>query len=210
MPAQPAWFHRLEEILEELREMEVSHLDRRAVEKLFGVGERRARQLMAGLPGLQAGNAFAADRLALLARFENTAAGSRFQWEISRRARLADDLERTRRQLAARRVRITAAAAPLRLPDLPAGIELTPGELRITFQSAEDLAARLFALSQAMANDWPSFASAVETRPSGERAERKQWERWDGRLSYPIFETRHLTSVTKYATRYLNSICISA
>jgi hypothetical protein len=118
---------------------------------------------MAGLPGLQAGNAFAVERLALLARFENTATGARFQWEISRRARLADDLERTRRQLAGRRVRIPAASPPRRLPDLPAGIDLTPGELRITFQSAEDLAARLFALSQAMANDWPSFASAVET-----------------------------------------------
>jgi hypothetical protein len=127
---------------------------------------------MAGLPGLQAGNAFAADRLALLARFENTAAGARFQWEISRRSRLADDLERTRRYLAARRVRITAPAAPLRLPDLPAGIELTPSELRITFQNAEDLAARLFVLSQAMANDWPSFASAVESRP-GERRQQE-------------------------------------
>ena len=164
MPAQPAWFHRLDEILEELRALQVSYLDRRAVEKLFGVKERRARQLMAGLPGLQAGNAFATDRLALLARFENVVAGKPFQWEISRRARLVEDLEFTRRQLAARRVRITAPA-PLRLPDLPAGIQLTPGELRITFQGAEDLAATLFALSQAMANDWPCFARAVEPNP---------------------------------------------
>jgi hypothetical protein len=95
----------------------------------------------------------------------STAKGDRFQWEISRRARLADDLERTRRQLAGRRVRITAATAPLRLPDLPAGIDLSPGELRITFQDAEDLAARLFTLSQAMANDWLSFARAVGAPP---------------------------------------------
>src|ERR1022692_2533330 len=43
MPYQPAWFHRLDEILETLRAMESSHLDRRAVQKLFGVRERRAR-----------------------------------------------------------------------------------------------------------------------------------------------------------------------
>ena len=43
MPAQPAWFHRLDEILETLRAMECSHLDRLAVQKLFGVRERRAR-----------------------------------------------------------------------------------------------------------------------------------------------------------------------
>jgi hypothetical protein len=165
LPAQPAWFHRLDEILAELRDLKVSHLDRRAVEKLFGVRERRARQLMAGLPGLQAGNAFAAERLALLARFENTIAGERFQWENARRARLADELAFTRRQLAGRRVRIPASSLPWRLPDVPAGIELTPGELRITFQSAEDLAARLFALSQAMANDWPLFALALKPNP---------------------------------------------
>lgn len=162
MPAQPAWFHRLSEILEELRELKVSHLDRLAVQKLFGVKERRARQLIAGLPGFRVGNAFAVERPALLARFEATATGDRFQWEASRRTRLANDLELTRRLLAARRVRITTANAPRRFPDLPACIALGCGELRITFQGAEDLAANLFALSQAMANDWQAFARAVE------------------------------------------------
>jgi hypothetical protein len=163
VPAQPAWFHRLEEILSELRALSVSHLDRRAVEKLFGVRKRRARQLMAGLPGLQAGNAFAADRLALLARFERISVGEPFQREISRRSRLDADLESMRRHLAARRVRIAVPAARLCLANLPAGVEFGPGELRITFQSAQNLAASLFALSQVMANDWPSFANAVET-----------------------------------------------
>src|ERR1035438_672654 len=110
MPAQPAWFHRLDEILETLRGMESSHLDRLAVQKLFGVRERRARQLMAGLPGLRAGNAFAASRLALIARLAEAAAGGLFQWETNRRARVVEELDRTRRHLAARRVRIPAAA----------------------------------------------------------------------------------------------------
>ena len=114
MPYQPAWFHRLDEILETLRGMESSHLDRLAVQKLFGVRERRARQLMAGLPGLRAGNAFAASRLALIARLEETAQGGLFQWETNRRARVDEELDRTRRQLVARRVRI-----PL-LPRTPA------------------------------------------------------------------------------------------
>jgi hypothetical protein len=161
VPAQPAWFPRLPEILEEIRALEVSHLDRRAVQKLFGVKERRARQLMAGLPGLQAGNAFAADRLALLARFETVTASQPFQWESARRSRLSDELDRSRRLLAARQVRIAPTTVPA--AGLPPGIELTPGELRISFHTAEDLAARLFALSQAMANDWPAFSRAVES-----------------------------------------------
>ena len=37
VPAQPAWFHRLAEILSALRSMTSTHLDRAAVEKLFRV-----------------------------------------------------------------------------------------------------------------------------------------------------------------------------
>jgi len=164
MPSQPAWFHRLDEILETLRGMESSHLDRLAVQKLFAVRERRARQLMAGLPGLRAGNAAAVLRLALIARLEETAAGGLFQWEVNRRARVVEDLDRTRRQLAARRVRIPAAAdvEERRLRDLSGDIALKPGELRIEFYGAEDLAAKLLELSKAMANDWSTFARAVE------------------------------------------------
>ena len=62
MPAQPAWFHRLDEILGALRSMTSTHLDRRAVEKLFRVRRRRARQIMAGLEGLRVGNAAAVSR----------------------------------------------------------------------------------------------------------------------------------------------------
>ena len=164
MPARPAWFHRLEEILQELHALEISYLDRLAVQRLFRVQERRARQIMAGLPALQVGNAVAVDRLDLIARLENTAAGGRFQWERARRARLIEDLDRTRRQLAARRVRIPAAAdvRDRSVRELSGGIELRPGELRIQFYGAEDLAAKLFEVSQAMANDWQAFARAVE------------------------------------------------
>jgi hypothetical protein len=167
VPAQPTWFHWLEQILNDLRAMEDSYLDRLAVEKLFGVRQRRARQIMAGLPGLQVGNAFAVERQALLARLETIAAGERFQWEITRRARLAEDLDRTRRQLAGRRVYIPAAAdvQEKSMSKLDSAIELRAGELRIQFQGAEDLAAKLFELSQAMANDWHAFVQAVEDSP---------------------------------------------
>ena len=162
MPAQPAWFHRLEEILEELRALEISHLDRLAVQRMFGVKERRARQIMAGLAGLRVGNAFAVERQALIARFENTAGGARFRWEIARRGRLTEELDRTRQQLAARRVRIKVEARERTEKNLAAGIELRPGELRIQFRGAEDLAAKLFELSQAMASDWTAFARKAE------------------------------------------------
>ena len=36
MPPKPAWFHRLPEILDVLTSMDAGHLDRYAVEQLFG------------------------------------------------------------------------------------------------------------------------------------------------------------------------------
>ena len=54
-----------------------------------------------------------------------------------------------------------------RVRDLPGDITLKPGELRIEFFGAEDLAAKLFELSQAMANDWQAFARAVEEENKG-------------------------------------------
>lgn len=164
MPSQPAWFHKLNDILEELRASETQYLDRQAVQMLFGVQERRARQIMAGLPGLQVGNAFAIEREALIIRLENTRSEKGFQWEIARRARLVEGLDRARRQIAARRVRIPATTdlGVRSVKDLGASIKLRPSELRIEFHSAEDLAARLFELSQAMANDWHGFAQEVE------------------------------------------------
>ena len=68
MPSQPAWFHRLDEILSALRPMTSTHLDRAAVEKLFRVHQRRARQIMAGLKGLRVGSAAAVSREALITR----------------------------------------------------------------------------------------------------------------------------------------------
>jgi hypothetical protein len=44
-----------------------------------------------------------------------------------------------------------------RLPDLPAGVGLSPGELHIRFQSSEELLSKLFALAQAIANDYEAF-----------------------------------------------------
>jgi hypothetical protein len=48
------------------------------------------------------------------------------------------------------------------MKDLPAGIHLQPGELRIEFFGAGDLLRHLFELSQAMVNDFARFQSAIE------------------------------------------------
>lgn len=106
----------------------------------------------------------AVSRSALLSRLEETAKGDSLQWEVKRRARVVEELDRTRRHLAARRVRIPSAPDTHErlLQNLSSDIKLKPGALQIEFFGAEDLAAKLFELSQAMANDWPAFSNAVE------------------------------------------------
>jgi hypothetical protein len=44
-------------------------------------------------------------------------------------------------------------------------VGLSPGELHIQFQSSEELLSKLFALAQAIANDYEAF----EKRTSGDR-----------------------------------------
>lgn len=171
MPAQPVWYHRLQEIRTELEELGIEYLDRLTVEKLFGVRERRARQIMRGLPCVRVGNAIAVGRSALMQFLEGIGAGERFQREMGRRVRVVEELERTRRQLSARGVSIPASAELRNTTtlQLAEGTQLRQGELRITFHSAEDLATQLFVLSQAMANDWTTFRRAVESQPEGVR-----------------------------------------
>ena len=108
---------------------------------------------MASLPGIRAGNAGAISRHALIERMEETAASQVYEWEVRRRV-VAEELERTRREIAVRRVRIPLSpdAEHRRFGDLPAAIEL-----RIAFSEAEELAAELVELSQAMAHDWGGF-----------------------------------------------------
>ena len=98
----------------------------RSFEKLLRLRQRRVRQIMAGLEGLRVGNAAAVSREALIARLEQTAASGVFQWEGNRRARVVEDLDLVRRQLAAQHVRIPAAVDVRErlLEDLSAGIAL--------------------------------------------------------------------------------------
>lgn len=165
MPAQPTWFPRLAEILADLRAMkDVPVIDRQAFERLFRVRDRRARALMSRFAGVQIGHAWAVDRTKLIAALEATQRGEEFQYEQRRRERIAAMYEEAKREHPARQIHIPVPRESLRgcLASLPPGIELAPGELRIQFATAEELAAKLFGLSQAMAHDWDTFVRAVQ------------------------------------------------
>jgi hypothetical protein len=85
--------------------------------------------------------------------------------EWRRKERLAERLDAIRRLQTGARVAIAVEPETLcqRLPDLPAGVSLSAGALHIQFQSPEELLSQLFALAQAIANDYEAF----EKRTSG-------------------------------------------
>jgi len=165
MPAKSQWIPRLPEILRLLTALPSPVVDRPVIEKLFGVGRRRAILLLLHeFGGFQSGQTFFLDRVALIRQLEEIRVGGAFRAERDRRNRLAQDLERTRQLAPGRKVRIAAAedVRDRRLADLPAGIHLKPGELRIEFFGTEDLLRHLFELSQAILNDYKRFQEIVE------------------------------------------------
>ena len=164
MPALPMWFHHLPVILAELRALTCPYLDRHAIEKIFHIRQRRARQLMAGLPALRVGNAVAVERIALIERLEAIARSSPFQWERARLLRVGETLEVLRRHAAARHFSIPTSrpSRSCAFHNLSAEIALRPGELHITFTDPTDLASKLFELSQARVNDWIAFQQALD------------------------------------------------
>jgi hypothetical protein len=160
------WLLRVPEIEEELAGMEVPVVDRAVFERVFGVRRRRAHQLMGFFGGYQAGRTYLVDRLALLGQLEPIRAGAAFALEQRRRQRLTDALENVRRHCAGARVNVPVAAGvrDRRLHDLPEGIDLQPGSLRVDFSQAEELLSKLFELSQAATNDFEAFRGAAEGR----------------------------------------------
>lgn len=138
--------------------MESPVIDRACVEALFGVRRRRAIELMHRFGGYQAGKTFFLDRTSLLRQLEAIGAGAPFRQERTRRRRLAEELERARRALPGKAVRIAAPAEVFdrHLEDLP-GVRLGRGELRIEHAGAEDLLRRLLELAMAIQNDFERF-----------------------------------------------------
>src|ERR1022692_2031780 len=165
MPAKAQWLLRVPEILAELTALDVPVVDRAVCERLFRLRRRRRIDLVRCFGGYQAGRTFLVDRPKLVAQLEQIRDSPDFKMEWRRKERLAERLDAIRRLQAGARVAIAVEPETLRqrLPDLPPGVGLSPGELHIQFQSSEELLSKLFALAQAIANDYEAF----EKRTSG-------------------------------------------
>lgn len=153
-------------ILPRLRALPLDYVDPQTIEKVFAVSRSEAYRILRNLDTLGLTGLLLVRRDALIQWIEAFVQSAEAQCEIRRVERIDEMLKTIRRNAAGSRIRVPAAAdvRSRLLRDLPGGIELHPGELRVSFFGAEDLAAKLFELSQAMANDWRNFEAAVEDK----------------------------------------------
>lgn len=164
MPAKSRWLLQIPAMLETLRGWNSPVVDRAACERIFGVGRRRAIDLMQRFGGYQAGNAVLLDRAALIRRLEEMGASHEVEVEQGRKRRLSESLNEVRRYRAAAQIPIPVApdVHKRRVGDLPAGVRLEVGMLSVRFDGAVQLLSSLYELSQAAVNDFESFRAAAE------------------------------------------------
>jgi hypothetical protein len=160
VPAKPAWFTKLDEIIQELRTLSGPFVDRRTVELFLGVGPRRAQQIMAPCITEWVGTSGLADRDALIARLQRLAQGDEAFYEIQRRRKVAASLERMRQERLNRPQLLVEA--PVRvvdqlLEDLPAGVHIERGRITVEFDYPQEALEKLLALAMAISNDFDRF-----------------------------------------------------
>jgi hypothetical protein len=160
MPAKPAWYGRLDHILEALRALPRPYVDRATVESLLGVGRRRAQQIMAPCITDHVGSNGLADRDRLLAHLRSLGDGTDVHYERQRRRKVASVLERLHQNwTTSPRVLVEA---PHRIvnqgfEDLPAGIVVTTGRITVEFTSSQEALEKLLALAMAIGNQLEAF-----------------------------------------------------
>lgn len=121
-------------ILPRLRALPLDYVDPQTIEKVFAVSRPEAYRILRNLDTLELTGRLLVRRDALIQWIEAFVQSDEARCEFRRVERIDQLLETIRRNAAGSRVRVPAADVRSRLlRDLPGGIELQPGELRVSF-----------------------------------------------------------------------------
>ena len=160
MPAKPVWYSKINGIIRELQALPRPFVDRATVELLFGVGRRRAQQIMAPYVTDHVGANGLADRHALIDCLCRLAEGDDGFYEVERRRNVAQVLEQLRKtRLEQPQLLVEAPMAMINqgFEDLPPGVYLEAGRITIEFERPQQALERLLALAMAISNDYDRF-----------------------------------------------------
>jgi hypothetical protein len=167
VPAKPAWYGKLDEIVRELEAFPRPFVDRAALESLLGVGRRRAQQILAPCVTDHVGSNGLADRQALTSRLRQLAAGDDGHYEQRRRQRLAGILVQLQKERLARPKLLVEAPVTVIGQDfenLPAGVHFAPGRITVDFEEPPEALEKLLALAMAISNDFACFERVTRSR----------------------------------------------
>lgn len=165
MPAKPAWYRKMPNIIEELEKHPLPFVDRSAIESLLGVSRRRAQQIMAPCVVTRVGTNGLADRGALIHHLQQIAEGSEASYEVQRRRKVASFIDGLRRERIERPQLIVEAPTAVvnqEFENLPLGVRLEPGLITVEFEGARQGLEKLLALAMAISNDFDRFERSVE------------------------------------------------
>jgi hypothetical protein len=160
VPAKPAWFSRLDRIIEELEALPRPFVDRATVEFLFGVGRRRAQQIMAPCISDRVGTNGLAAKDLFIAYLRRVAGGDQGYYEMERRRKVAQIIGGLRKErIECPRLMIEAPREIVNqeFDDLPTGVRLDPGRITVEFGEPQEALAKLLSLAMAISNDFDRF-----------------------------------------------------
>ena len=153
VPAKPRWLLAIPDAIRQLEKLDQDILTRRDLERLFGVSKVRAVALITAFGAGRTGH------ILTLPRGEQT-----------RRERVVTEIRKAR--LTGIRVAVPVEALDARLSGLPEGVSVEPGRIEVRFSGAQDAVGRLFALAQALTNDYEQFEALVDGETPGAAGER--------------------------------------
>ena len=165
MPATPRWLLAIPDAIRQLEQLDRDLLIRRDLEQLFGVSRARAATLMQTFGAALTGHQRTLPRTKLLRQLRTHRGRAAFRGEAARRDRVVTAIRQAR--LTGIRVAVPLEALEARLSGLPAGVTVEPGRIEVRFRSATDAVGRLFALAQALTNDYEQFEALVEEGDAG-------------------------------------------
>ena len=159
VPATPRWLLAIPDAIQQLEALDRDLLTRRDLEALFGVARARAATLMRDFGAELTGHQRTLPRAQLLRQLRKHRARAAFRGEATRRDRVVTAIRQAR--LTGIRVAVPLEALEARLSGLPAGVSVEPGLIEVRFSGAQEAVARLFALAQALTNDYDRFETLV-------------------------------------------------
>ena len=172
MPAKPAWYSKINDVIGELEALPRPFVDRAAVEFLLGVGRRRAQQILSPCITDRVGTNGLAGREAFIAHLRRLADGQDGYYERRRRRNVAEILTRLQRDRLERPQLLVEAPVQIltqEFENLPAGVLLEPGRITVTFDQPQQALEKLLALAMAISNDFDRFERQVQLDPRKDR-----------------------------------------